>query len=324
MSTRSRRGEPLPEIPLDQLPAELRDVKPKKAAPVAEYIAPDPTCESDAEGLKGEVFLNYVYKQLKSVKAESAATTDRPTVYIMMGPPAAGKSSIKRTFNITNYVNIDLDEIKKVLTKCFPNEDSVKGVAVVGNLKRFANQLLELAIKDRMNVLFDTTGRMTDLTTTIIEQTKEAGYKQVFVIVYTTLDNCIVRARARNISEPDRPPMSSRAITEAYDSFITKGASTGTISYYLLANRHLTNDADELYIFDNNGVEPEVLFKRINGVVEIVKPTPNFYNMSIYADEPYFALKGKALATEKALATKKGGKKTKKRRKMRRRKTNKK
>lgn len=287
MSTRSRRGEPLPEIPI---PPELSDIKPKKikaSIPGTEYVN-DPTCESDADGLKGEVFLNYVYNQLKT-----GTPVEQPTVYIMMGPPAAGKSSIKRTFNINNYVNIDLDEIKKILVRCFPNEDSVKGFAVIGNLKRFARQLLKLSIRDKMNVLFDTTGRMTDLTTEIIEETKQANYKQIFVIVYTSLENCISRASSRNNLEPDRPPMSSRLITEAYESFINKGASTGTISYYLLANSELTNNADELYIFDNNGTEPELLFKRVNGVVEIAKETPNFYNMSIYSSEPYFTLKGK-------------------------------
>jgi predicted kinase len=294
MSQRSRRGEPLPDIPI---PPELMDKKPKKvtaSTPGTEYVT-DPTCESDAEGLKGEVFLNYVYRQLKSVEsAESAATVERPTCYIMMGPPAAGKSSIKRTFNITNYVNIDLDEIKKILIRCFPNEDSVKGFAIIGNLRRFAKQLLQLAIRDRMNILFDTTGRMTDLTTQIIEESRAANYRQCFIIVYTSLDNCLARAASRNVSEPDRPPMSSRMITEAYESFINKGASTGTISYYLLANRNLTSEAEELYVFDNNGSTPEILFKRVDGVVEVAKETPDFYNMSINSSEPYFTLKGKA------------------------------
>jgi len=305
MSQRSRRGEPLPDIPI---PPELMDKKPKKvtaSTPGTEYVT-DPTCESDAEGLKGEVFLNYVYRQLKSVK--SAATVERPTCYIMMGPPAAGKSSIKRTFNITNYVNIDLDEIKKILIRCFPNEDSVKGFAIIGNLRRFAKQLLQLAIRDRMNILFDTTGRMTDLTSQIIEESRAANYRQCFIIVYTSLDNCLARAASRNVSEPDRPPMSSRMITEAYESFINKGASTGTISYYLLANRNLTSEAEELYVFDNNGSTPEILFKRVDGVVEVAKETPDFYNMSINSSEPYFTLKGKAVkggsvATVKRVAT---------------------
>lgn len=293
MSTRSRRGEPLPEIPI---PPELQDIKPKRkviaSIPGTEYVS-DPTCESDADGLKGEVFLNYVYRQLKVMNSE-APLVETPTCYILMGPPAAGKSSIKRKFNITNYVNIDLDEIKKILVKCFPNEESVKGFAVIGNLRRFAKQLLDLAIRDRINVLFDTTGRMTDLTTEIIEQSKAASFKQVFIIVYTYLENCISRAKIRNTLEPDRPPMSSRMITEAYESFMNKGASTGTISYYLLANPHLTADANELYIFDNNEEAPEILFKRVNGAPpEILKPTSDFYNMSINSSEPYFTLKGK-------------------------------
>jgi hypothetical protein len=294
MSTRSRRGEPLPEIPI---PAELQDRKPIKVkASVAgtEYVT-DPTCETDADGLKGEVFLNYIYRQLRVLNdsSSSSSSSDRPCVYIMIGPPASGKSSIKRTFNINNYVNIDLDEIKKILTKCFPNDPSLEGFAVIGYLKYFARELLKLGIRDRINIIFDTTGRMTDFTTEIIDATRAADYKQIFAIVYTSLENCIARAKSRNISELDRPPMSERKISESYQDFINKGASTGTISYYLLANSELTDGAEELYIFDNNGAEPEILFRRINGVVDVAKDTPNFYNMSILTSEPYFILKTK-------------------------------
>ena len=55
MSTRSRRGEPIPEIPI---PLELQDKKPKKVkepVPESEYIR-NPECESDADGFKGEVY----------------------------------------------------------------------------------------------------------------------------------------------------------------------------------------------------------------------------------------------------------------------------
>jgi predicted ABC-type ATPase len=299
MSTRSRRGEPIPEIPI---PLELQDKKPKKVKepiPESEYIR-NPECESDADGLKGEVFLNYVYRQLVSGSNDSSsASADKPTVYIMVGPPASGKSTIKKRMNINNYVNIDLDEIKKVLTKCFPNDSSLQGFAVIGYLKRFARDLLQLAIKNQVNILFDTTGRMTDLTTEIIEATREAGYKQVFVIVYAALVTVLERAKARNRIETDRPPMSSRAVMEGYESFMNKGASTGTASYYLLSKPELTNEAEELYIYDNNGAEPELLFSRKDGVVEVAKDTPIFYNMSIYSSEPYFSLKGKSAATVK-------------------------
>ena len=150
---------------------------------------------------------------------------------------------------------------------------------------------------------------MTDLTTEIIEATREAGYKQVFVIVYTALVTVLERAKARNRIETDRPPMSSRAVMEGYESFMNKGASTGTASYYLLSKPGLTNAAEELYIYDNTGAEPELIFSRKDGVVDVAKDTPDFYNMSIYSSKPYFSLKGKR---------KVGGSVTKKRRNKRR------
>jgi predicted kinase len=298
MSTRrSTRGQPIE--PITDIPAELSDEpirRPRKSKPIvtssipgSEYVSDPnlPPCETDSEGLKGQTFLNFVYNQLKNGTSEDVSS---PKVYIMMGPPGAGKSTIKKSFNINNYVNIDLDEIKKICLRCFPDNPSVKGFAIIGNLKRFAKQLTEMAIAERMNILFDTTGRMKDVVEGVINTTKSADYKQVFIIVYTSLENCLERAAMRNTIETDREPMSPSMIKGAYESFMEKSKSNGTASYYLLANPSLTEEANELYIFDNNGASPQLLFKRVDGVVEVANETPNFYNMSINAIEPYFTL----------------------------------
>jgi predicted kinase len=208
----------------------------------------------------------------------------------MMGPPGAGKSTIKKTFNINNYVNIDLDEIKKICLRCFPDSSSIRGFGVIGTLKRFAKQLTEMAISEHMNILFDTTGRMKDVVENVINETKSSNYQQIFIIVYTSLDNCLERASMRNLTEKDREPMSPSMVSGAYESFMEKSASSGTASYYLISNPSLTRDANELYIFDNNGSSPQLLFKRVEGNVEISNATPTFYNMSINSSEPYFTI----------------------------------
>ncbi len=304
---RSTRGTPI-ETPIE-IPPELSDApikRPRKPKPVTmsasvpgtEYVSDPslPACETDADGLKGQTFLNFVYNQLKK-----GSSVDSPTVYIMMGPPGAGKSTIKKTFNINNYVNIDLDEIKKICLRCFPDNPSLKGFSIIGNLKRFAKQLTEMSIAERMNILFDTTGRMKDVVEGVINTTKSADYKQIFIIVYTSLDNCLERAAMRNVTERDREPMSSSMVSGAYESFMEKSASAGTASYYLIANSYLTDEANELYIFDNNGSSPQLLFKRVDGNVEVAVQTPNFYNMTINSSEPYFTVR------------KKGGRRTRRR-----------
>ena len=106
----------------------------------------------------------------------------------------------------------------------------------------------------------------------------------------------------RNVTETDREPMSSSMVSGAYESFMEKSASGGTASYYLISNPSLTQDANELYIFDNNGSSPQILFKRIDGNVEVANSTPNFYNMMINSSEPYFTL------------NKKGGRRTRRKR----------
>jgi predicted kinase len=283
--------------PITDIPPELSDApikKPRKpkaisSIPGAEYVSDPslPPCETDADGLKGQTFLNFVYNQLKNGTSEGVSS---PKVYIMMGPPGAGKSTIKKTFNINNYVNIDLDEIKKICLRCFPDNPSLKGFSIIGNLKRFAKQLTEMAIREKMNILFDTTGRMKDVVEGVINATKSADYETVFIIVYTSLENCLERAAMRNTIETDREPMTSSMVSGAYESFMEKSTSNGTASYYLIANKGLTEDANELYIFDNNGSSPQLLFKRVNGNVEVANETPNFYNMSINSSEPYFTI----------------------------------
>jgi hypothetical protein len=69
-----------------------------------------------------------------------------------------------------------------------------------------------------------------------------------------------------------------------------KSASSGIASYYLIANSHLTDEANELYVFDNNGSSPQLLFKRVDGNIEVANEAPNFYNMSINSSEPYFTV----------------------------------
>lgn len=314
-STRaSTRGNPI-ETPIENIPAELSDEpikrtrKPKPtiaSIPGSEYVSDPslPVCETDSDGLKGKTFLNFVYNQLKK-----GTSVESPKVYIMMGPPGAGKSTIKKSFDINNYVNIDLDEIKKICVRCFPDSPSIKGFGIIGNLKRIAKQLLELAVNDKMNILFDTTGRMTDVVETVVNATKSAGYQQIFIIIYTSLENCLERAAMRNTIETDREPMAPFMIKGAYESFMDKSVSKGVASYYLMDNKALTEEANELYIFDNNYASPQLLFKRVNGVVETVVETPNFYNMSINSSEPYFTLNGR------------GGRRTRRRKKRHHRKS---
>jgi len=307
-------GENISSISLDNVSSTAPKSKRKTKAtivrdfPGAEYVSnvQIEDCESDEQGSKGVVFANYVYNKLKHVDPTqiSAASASRPKVYIMVGPPGAGKSTIKRNFNITNYVNIDLDEIKKLLQKCFPNDKSIYGFGIIHHLRRLAKHLLNQAIEDNINILFDTTGRMKDLMTEVINSTNAAEYEQYIIIISTSLENCLQRAEMRNRSETDREPMTSEMVSGSYESFMDPSKDKGTISFYLLANPDLFSNAKELYVFDNNGASPRLVFKKVNTEVETAENYPNFYNMSIVDSPPYFIIK------------KRGGNKTRRTRKI--------
>jgi predicted kinase len=255
-------------------------------------------CETDSDGLKGEVFAQFVYNKLKNIDLDYVH--ERPKVFIMMGPPGAGKSTIKRQFDIKNYVNIDLDEIKKLLQKCFPDDRSIQGFGIIYQLKRLAKYLLDISIRENMNILFDTTGRMKEVVSEVINKTSDSNYEIQLIIISTSRENCLQRAEMRNKIERDREPMEPFMINGAYDSFMEKSANKGTLSYYLMANPELLSKVNQIYIFDNNYTSPELLFKKVGENVEIAQNYPNLYNMSINSSPPYFSLKSK------------GGRKTKK------------
>ena len=309
-TTRSMGEAPPIITDIDDKP--LRTKRPPKTRttmeiPGTEYVSNFSIgdCESDSDGLKGEVFAQFVYNKLKNV--DSTYIGVKPQVFIMMGPPGSGKSTIKRQFDIKNYVNIDLDEIKKLLQKCFPDDRSIQGFGVINQLKRLAKYLLDIAIRENMNILFDTTGRMKELVTEVIDKTSESNYEILLIAVSTSRENCLQRAEMRNRSEPDREPMAPFMVNSAYDSFMEKSANKGTLSYYLMANKELISKVNQIYVYDNNGTSPELLFKQLDNNVEIAQNYPNLYNMSISSSPPYFSLK------------RKGGRKTKRRKNKRRR-----
>lgn len=304
-------GESAPIIiDIDDKP--IRTKRPAKTiareVPGTEYVSDlsISDCQSDSDGLKGEVFAQFVYNKLKFVEPDYVGGT--PQAFIMMGPPGAGKSTIKRQFDIKNYVNIDLDEIKKLLQKCFPEDRAIQGFGIINQLKRLAKYMLDTAIRENINILFDTTGRMKELVTEVIEKTSDSNYKIILIVVSTSRENCLQRAETRNSSESDREPMAAYMVNGAYDSFMEKTADKGILSYYLISNPQLIAEAKEIYIFDNNGSIPQLLFKKVGDNVETVISYPNFYNMNIITSPPYFSLK------------RKGGIRTK-RRKIKRRKT---
>ena len=308
-------GEPAPMIvDIDDKP--IKSKRPPKTTmletarqvPGTEYVSNlnIGDCESDSDGLKGEVFAQFVYNKLKNVDPDYVGS--QPKVFIMMGPPGAGKSTIKRQFDIKNYINIDLDEIKKLLQKCFPDDRSIQGFGIIHQLKRLAKYLLDTAIRENMNILFDTTGRMKELVSEVIDKTSDSNYEIQLIIVSTSRENCLQRAEMRNRSEPDREPMAPFMVSGAYDSFMETSQNKGTLSYYLMANPELLSKINQIFIFDNNGSSPELLFKKIGDNVEIAQNYPNLYNMSISSSPPYFSL------------NRRGGRKTK-RRKIKRRKT---
>ena len=257
-----------------------------------------------------------------SLKEETHATTSAsPKVLILCGPPGCGKSTVKRNLlaqnSIDNYINIDPDEIRTVLMEngvTFPADKTT----MPGITNNFNKRMSDEAQKQRLNIVFDTTGQNFRAVSDIIYTSQQLGYKTIFVIIWASKETCLRRVEGRNQhlreSGSGRIQLLLDVAEGIYNGFI--GQDKGTASMLLL---DYPVKADEVFLYNNNvyGAEPQLLYKKVGTTVEQSIDFPGFYNMNILSTEPYI-IKSEATKGGKSLKSvrkkRKSVKKTKKRR----------
>jgi len=243
-----------------------------------------------------------------NLSVNNPISQDSPTIIILCGPSGSGKSTIKSSLlsenNITNYINVDPDDIRSLLTEHGMNFEGEDPKVMAGITNQFNSRMMLYATANRFNIVFDTTGRNMHAMKEALTLTD--GYFKVFAAVYTTWENCQARIIARNAQNiGKRKELPLEIAREIYDGFLT-----GTLSNYLVKYPKFLEGVDIIKLFDNNvpmGTEARLIYEYKTGSVVYSENFEGFYDLNI--------IDGNIVPIVK------GGKKSRKRRRKRERKT---
>lgn len=230
-----------------------------------------------------------------------------PTIIILCGPSGSGKSTIKSSllsqYKLSNYINIDPDDIRSILSGHGMNFESEDPKVMAGITNQFNSRMMLYASSNRFNIVFDTTGRNMHAMTEALKLTE--GYLKVFSAVYTTWENCQARIIARNAENVGkRKELPLKIAKEIYDGF-----QKGTLSNYLV-KYPIQRKVDIIKLFDNNvpkGTPAKLVYESNMGSVVYSENFKGFYDLNI--------LDGNIVPITK------GGRKSMKKRRKRERKT---
>jgi predicted kinase len=227
--------------------------------------------------------------------SSSASPSERPTLIVLCGPPGCGKSTIKEGLikkeGVTDYINIDPDEIRSILMANgvrFSDDKTMAGITNAFN-KRISDRAQEMGL----NIVFDTTGQNFRAVSSLLRESKMAGYKTTFAVIWASEETCLRRVESRNKylidSGSGRIQMPPEIVRGIYDKFLKGTASMLLIDYPVTADNVL------LYNNDTDGAEPVLLYSKEGTKVTSTGFT-GFYNMDLTVAAPFITV------------TKKGGK----------------
>ena len=204
-----------------------------------------------------------------------------PTIIILCGPSGSGKSTIKSSlltqYNIANYLNIDPDDIRSLLTQNGMNFEGEDPRVMAGITNQFNSRMMLYATRNRYNIVFDTTGRNMHAMKEALTLTE--GYLKVFTAVFTTWENCEARIIARNAKNVGkRKELPLEIAREIYDGFLK-----GTLSNYLV-KYPIQRKVSIIKLFDNNvpiGTEAKLVYESNMGNVVYSENFEGFYDLNI-------------------------------------------
>jgi predicted kinase len=232
-------------------------------------------------------FDEMIFNSLKS--SPTISESSEPKVLILCGPSGSGKSTVKTLLlsqiGITEYINVDPDEIRTILMGQGVTFSDGKTMAGVTNA--FNKRMYDEAQKHKLNIVFDTTGQNFRAVSDLIYTSKQEQYKSYFSIIWASLETCLRRVNGRNTylkeTHSGRVELPISIAEDIYNGFVQP---KGTASMYLLDYPVKTH---ELFICNNNidGVKPELLYHKVGSNVEFSTNFTGFYNMNLHDKEPY-------------------------------------
>ena len=258
---------------------ETRSINPVKN----ELILTPPTPDITQAILEKKPWLSNEFFDLAIEKLGPKTEIERstnPKLLVLVGPPAAGKSTVKRQLGFQNAVNLDVDEFKILGVKEFGQ----KAKGMFGDFRKII-QLLSVKIIDRgLDFILDTTGKMKEEIKYVMKKAKAASYTIDVAIVYSTMELCKARVAKRNTEYTQRDPMPIRVVEKTYEEFTTSKLTKS----YLLGMKDVISMVDNFYLFDNSRCTPEAaLIMEKHGTETVVhEDFPDFYGVSISQISP--------------------------------------
>ena len=231
-----------------------------------------------------------------SSSTSSVSASERPTLIVLCGPPGCGKSTIKMQLlvkgGVTDYINIDPDEIRTILMAngvTFSDDKTMAGITNAFN-KRMSDRAQEMGL----NIVFDTTGQNFRAVSDLLRESKERkGYKTTFAVIWASKATCLRRVDSRNkyliASSSGRIELPIDLAEGIYDGFLRE---TGGTASMLLIQYPVTADNVLLYNNDTDGAEPVLLYSK-EGTRVTSTDFPGFYNMDLTAAAPFITKIGK-------------------------------
>ena len=254
----------------------------------SEKVLTPPTPEITLAMLEKKPWLSqeFLDSVLEELKSPSTVSKDSPKMLSLVGPIAAGKSTVKHQLHFNDAVNLDVDEVKIIAVREFGQ----KAKGIFADFGKIIQLLGVIIINNKYDFILDTTGKMKDSIKYVMKHAKEAGYTIDIAIVYSTRELCEERARHRNITYTARDPIPSFVVGKTYDEF----KDSKRAKSYIMGIKDIVDMTDNLYLFDNSRCTPEaaLIMEKHGKDIMVHEDFPDFYGVSVSQLSPKLVAHG--------------------------------
>ena len=267
--------------------------KPAKAAPKtgsssSEKILTPLTPEITTAMLEKKPWLSneFLLFVLEALKSPSTISREKPKMLSLVGPMAAGKSTVKRQLNFNDAVNLDVDEVKIIAIRQFGK----KAAGIFADYAKIIQMLSVIIIDNKYDFILDTTGKMKEPIKYAMKKAKAANYIIDVAIVYSTKELCETRAQHRNVTYAARTAVPIFAVSKVYDDF----KDTRRAKSYIMGIKDIVDMTDNLYLFDNSRCTPEaaLIMEKHGQKINVHEDFPDFYGVSVSQLSPHLVAHG--------------------------------
>ena len=254
----------------------------------SEKVLTPPTPEITLAMLTKKPWLSqeFLFSVMEQLKSSSTESKENPKMLSLVGPMAAGKSTVKRQLDFNDAVNLDVDEVKIIAVREFGQ----KAKGIFADFGKIIQLLGVIIINNKYDFILDTTGKMKEPIKYVMKQAKAAGYTIDIAIVYSTKELCETRAQHRNISYTAREPVPLFVVDKTYDEF----KDSKRAKSYIMGIKDIVDMTDNLYLFDNSRCTPEaaLIMERHGKDINVHEDFPDFYSVNISQLSPKLVAHG--------------------------------